>query len=398
MKIAMLLQGTIANDHRVIKMINTLCKEHEIDLFCLADTQNIRPQELRPEANVFFVQHAVNLKTLFLRHSFFCFEFNHFTKTVLKQKTDYDIVWANDLPMLYPAHSLARRLNAKVVYDSHEIYIETLNQFFPEKSSLVKGIVLKILLNFMKFHGERVERKWISKSFLITVNHSLLSYFIQKYEVAKGKVIMNLPKLSELRAEMMNYREMFSYSEEDFIMLYQGNLNQGRGLNLLIDVMTKLPSKYKLVFIGDGPLKNGLELNVIELKLEKRVHFLPLVAVEELVHYTKGADLGINLLEPINLSKKLASPNKLFEYIHAEITVLASAGYENQIIIDQFEVGIAVKMHVDDIVKEILDLNSNSLNQYKINCSKAKHQLKWQNQEPEILQIPNLVIPAREKS
>ena len=54
--------------------------------------------------------------------------------------------------------------------------------------------------------------------------------------------------------------------------------------------------------------------------------------------YTKGADFGINLLENINLSKKFASPNKLFEYIHCNIPIICSNTYENKRVIEKFNV------------------------------------------------------------
>lgn len=388
MKIAMLLQGPVANDQRVIRMINTLSAEHEIDLFCLAHEQNTKPTELSPTANVFFIQHPITVRVWLLRHSFFCFEFNHFVKAVLSQNKKYDLIWANDLPMLNPAHILAKKNNAKVVYDSHEIYNESIKHFFPVKSSYFKTIIFNFMLRIMKFHGEKTENKWIRKSALITVNESLLSHFKQKYNIDSGNVVYNFPMLSEKNHETIDFRKILHLNSKDIILLYQGNHNQGRGLFLLLEVISFLPSHYKLICLGEGPLKENLIARAKELKIDHKVHFLSSVPSADLIRYSKGADLGINLLEETNLNTKMASPNKLFEYIHAELPVLASLSIENKKIIQKYGVGVLTTLNVQSIVQVILSLDSHKLAQLKSACAKTKNILTWQNQEQKILQIP----------
>lgn len=68
---------------------------------------------------------------------------------------------------------------------------------------------------------------------------------------------------------------------------------------------------------------------------------------------TKGADLGINLLESINLSKKFASPNKLFEYIHAELPVICSYSPENNLVLEKYKIGIQCHNEIESIVDAI---------------------------------------------
>ena len=114
-----------------MKVVRTLGSKYNVDVFFLANAE----QEDWKEGNVSFM--PVTLKKTFkrklLQHSFFCFEFNFFIKEVLKRQSSYDFIWANDLPTLFPAYKIAKKLNAQLVYDSHEIYVETINQFFPKK-------------------------------------------------------------------------------------------------------------------------------------------------------------------------------------------------------------------------------------------------------------------------
>ena len=69
--------------------------------------------------------------------------------------------------------------------------------------------------------------------------------------------------------------------------------------------MNFLPKNVKLIILGNGILKNELiELSII-LNLQNRIKFIDTVSLEKLPGYTSGADFEINLLEDINLVKKL---------------------------------------------------------------------------------------------
>ena len=80
-KICVLLNGPINNDHRVIKMINTLSQKHSIDLYYLAgsDQDKLLFDE---KVDLFSFDYSYSLRTRIIRHSFFWLEFNFFIKFV----------------------------------------------------------------------------------------------------------------------------------------------------------------------------------------------------------------------------------------------------------------------------------------------------------------------------
>ena len=166
---------------------------------------------------------------------------------------------------------------------------------------------------------------------IITVNESLAEFFKMTYGVSEVTVVMNFPPITaHAKENRIDFRSLYSFSDNDKILIYQGTLNKGRGLELAIKSMNYLPKNVKLIILGNGILKNELiELSII-LNLQNRIKFIDTVSLEKLPGYTSGADFGINLLEDINLSKKLASPNKLFEYLHAGIPVICSNSVENK--------------------------------------------------------------------
>lgn len=381
--ICMLLNGSITNDQRVIRMINVLSSKATVNLFYINANDG---DELifGKNVNLFAFPKKNNLKNKIIQHSFFCREYDFFINHVLSMNIKYDYIYANDLPTLRQAYQISTKLNAKLIYDTHEIYIETLNQFFPSKNKgFLKRRIFKTLLSLMKIHGRFIESKYIRKTDdFITVNQSLLNYFKKEYKITIGKVIMNLP-FKNVTSEVYDYRKQFKWPENTQIILYQGSLSKGRGLELLLSSVRFLEKRCKLIILGDGPLKTGLCLTVNNNGLHERVKFINKVSIEELSAYTKGADIGINLLESINLSKKLASPNKLFEYIHAELPVICSYSPENNLVLEKYKIGLQCHNEIESIVNrvhELININENEKKIIQRDLIKSKEEYCYENQ------------------
>lgn len=393
-KIAMLLNNPIDNDYRVIKMIRTLSSVCKVDLFYVKKVSGPKEPAFNSNVRLFGVHHSVSMGVKLKRHSYFCNEFNYYFDKVLEQNTKYDFIWANDLPTLKPAYKLSKKLNCKLVYDSHEIYNETLNQFFPRESSFLKGMVFRTLLGIMKRHGKSTERELIRKvDYFITVNGSLLNYFKEEYGISNGISIMNFPnrKASD-DSPVVDYRSMFNWEEKSKIFIYQGLLNEGRGLKLLVSTFTNTAPDNKLVIIGDGPIRQQLSQIAEDSNNQDRIKFVGKVPLKDLPGYTKGADIGVNLLEDLNLSKKLASPNKLFEYIQAGIPILCTDTVENRKVIDKYKLGILVDNKPETLLEGIgnIVLFVSQQTQLEENMAKARSEYNWEEQEGDLIKYLGL--------
>jgi len=382
-RIAVLLNGSINDDNRVIKVISTLSKCAHIDLYYVNGDSESDLHLFGENVSLWNVPYKLSFKQKLIRHTWFCYEYNFFIKEVISRNIDYNIIIANDLPTLYAAYKLSVTFNAKLIYDSHEIYNETLNQFFPIESPPFKKFVFNTLISIMRNHGERIEKKYAPKtSGFITVNGSLKEYFKSKYELKKIMVIMNWPNFKTVD-KVKEFRADYGWDKSDLVFIYQGVLNEGRGLKLLLETWVKTSINRKLIILGDGPIEPGLKAIVSQLDLSDRVKFIPKVSLNDLLKYTAGADVGINLLEDLNLSKKLASPNKLYEYIHANIPVLCSNTVENNKVLETFDVGISVENNSDSILKGIESISGNH-KAYSVTLSEAAQFYKWENQEEKI--------------
>ena len=126
--IAILLDGPINSDGRVIKIIKSLSKYHKVYVIS---------SKTRVENNINFNSNVISdtyeLKNNWLYRNFlFHKKFGNIYNIILKYNIDFDVIYCNDYPTLKIGVSLKNKLiKPKLIYDSHEIYIETINQFFP---------------------------------------------------------------------------------------------------------------------------------------------------------------------------------------------------------------------------------------------------------------------------
>ncbi len=385
-KIAILLNGGIINDSRVIKIIRSFSKNTEnlIDLF-YEDSTPSDDILFNKNVRLFSISRKINFKTKLIRHTVFYNEFLFLIKPVLATKIKYDYIYANDLPCLKPAVIIKKQIGAKVIYDSHEIYIETINQFFPNNSSGIRKLAFNFLIFLMRKLGVITEKKLLKKvDSFITVGKGLQLYFEKTYKQNNVNVLMNFPNIPK-NIVPVNIHSIINLDKNDFIVIYQGVLNLGRGLYTMIETFKYTEANIKLVILGYGTLQKSLQEFVNLNKLSQKVFFHEKVDSSILLNYTKAANCGISLLEPFNLSCKFAAPNKLFEYINAGIPVIASRTLESEIVFSKYNIGELVENNPILIAESINNLAKSDTTIYKENCKKAALEYNWENQEKILL-------------
>lgn len=387
-KICVLLNGPIASDSRVIREIKTMSKVAFIDVFYI-EGSDLDKEIFVDNVRLFSCEKRKGMLVKIIKHTCFYNEFMFFVPEVLKQNIAYDYIWANDLPDLKPALKIKKILGSKVIYDSHEIFIGTLNQFFPSNAKWYKSIVYKTALFLMTILGYRAEEKMVKLiDGFVTTSISVKDYFQKKYNRNDIQIVMNCPNLQKI-TNFFNFRKEYYLSEDSFILLFQGRLNAGRALLEMVDSMQYVNDKIHLFVIGDGTLKKEMQERTAKLKLQNKIHFINEVPSSELLIYTRGADAGINLQESINISKYLASANKLFEYTHSGIPTIGSDVPENKRIIKKYDLGLLVNNEPKEIANAINKMSKMDLSKYKDNCKVAAQEYNWENQEKVILDLIN---------
>jgi glycosyltransferase involved in cell wall biosynthesis len=264
---------------------------------------------------------------------------DHLADAALADGRDFDIVWANDYSTLFPARRIARETGATLIYDSHELWVETVNQFFPAKAPLPKALAFRMIVGLCRAIGNREEPKLVEDvDVVITANESYATVLRKRFRRDDVGVVLCCPERTEVQSSDRIRREL-GLAATDRIVLYQGMMNQGRGLAELIMCAPHLPDGVRLVMLGFGPLEGSLREMVRDAGLEDRVLMPGAVPQAELHEWTASADIGVLILDPINLSKRLALGNKVFEYMSARVPILTTDLPENRRIVNSCECG-----------------------------------------------------------
>jgi glycosyltransferase involved in cell wall biosynthesis len=310
------------------------------------------------------------MKLFFRRGPLFYAEYN-FRLFLFLRVRKADIFLANDLDSLL-ANYLASKLKGKpLVYDSHE--------FFTEVPELLDRPVKRAI-------WQRIERAILPKlKYAYTVSESIAAQYREKYGTP-FRVVRNLPHHEEL---ILVPHEKNLVTDHRKIILYQGALNIGRGLEYAIKAMQYLDDA-RLLIAGDGDITMPLKQLAADLKLADRVRFLGKIPLEEMKYITAQADLGLSIEEDLGLNYRFALPNKLFDYIQQQVPVLVSNLPEMKKIVDDYQIGMILESHdpqqMANQFHEAL-FNWELREKWYNNLPLAAHDLCWENEEQVLFEI-----------
>ena len=91
----------------------------------------------------------------FIKHGAFYKSSTFLAKIVSEQQKKYYVIYSHDLTTTYPAYLLAKEQNIPIIYDVHDLGIETINQQFPKNGSFLKQIGYKLAETSMKYFGRK---------------------------------------------------------------------------------------------------------------------------------------------------------------------------------------------------------------------------------------------------
>ena len=357
MRIICTVTNDLNYDQRMIRICSTLVEAgYEVLLVGRqkADSKPLRQQN--------FQQHR--LTCYFEKGKFFYLEYNIRLMFFLFGQ-QVDVINSIDLDSLLSGVIVGRLRGKKVVYDAHEYYTEV-----PE---LVNRPMTQAIWKFIANACiPRVDMAY-------TVCESLSKIFEQKYKKSFS-VVRNVPFVRAFAA---------ANAPQEHHILYQGALNEGRGLEQMIESMAYI-SDACLWLAGEGDLSKALRHLVQTKGLNERVKFLGYLSPEALWEVTQNATIGINLLENKGLSYYYSLANKAFDYIQAGIPSINMNFPEYQLINEQY----ATFVLIDDLEVETIANATNQLlkdhhyyQQIKENCSIARKELNWSKEKKKLLEV-----------
>ncbi|MDF1646693.1 MAG: methyltransferase domain-containing protein [Legionellaceae bacterium] len=223
------------------------------------------------------------------------------------------LIFAHDLTALKAAVEVGAIWNTPVIYDSHELYSE--QKVF---SKTQKNIMDEEEIRYIK----RCHR-------VMTVSDSFGRVMLEKNKLSKQPdTVLNVAdRFDASGEEWSSLREKIAAKENEKIVLYQGGIIKNRNLmNLLLGFSRLARTDLHLVFLGPAEphVLAQLKRAANASKVSDHIHFLEPVSQATLLNVTETADVGVIPYSPVDKNTQYCMPNKLFEYIQANLPILAN--------------------------------------------------------------------------
>ena len=287
-----------------------------------------------------------------------------------------DLIIAHDLPALKASHKLAKEWGITLGYDAHELYYEQ-NVFSKKKKKLMR----------------QIEQKLIRECDVVfTVNRSIAEEMVSRYQISMPNVLLNAinpPQDFDPKVRYLNLRDYFQLAADQKILLFQGGLEKGRNLENLVQAMRYVTvSNLVLIFMGNGSLKEILQKSVNKYNLTSKVLFKEAVPQDELIYWTASADVGIIPYPHVDLNTYYCTPNKLFEFIQAQLPIIANDSPELRRFVHETRFGRVGSMQTAQEIARLIDnfVNDNGLiKQAQENLSNHFHEFTWSSQKDDYI-------------
>ena len=185
--------------------------------------------------------------------------------------------------------------------------------------------------------------------------------------------------------------KMFSLPEDAKIVLYQGGMLSGRGLDKLIFSTEFLPEDAYLFLIGGGDSFSDLKAIAEKSPAKDRIKFIPTVPLKELLSHTAAADVGVIQMLNTSLNNYYSMPNKIFEYMSVGLPVVSPDFPELKQLLEEVQCGVVFNPEdPKDIARAINEILSDPAKAKKMGQNGLRafnERYNWEVEEKKLLEI-----------
>ena len=263
----------------------------------------------------------------------------------------FDIVHAHDFDTLPLGYILAKVKRAKIVYDSHESYVDMLHT--------LPAIIRKTVFSLENYFMKRVD-------LVITVGEILRNY-LQERGARNICIVGNWQDPAAFnftQAEIQAEKNRLGIGKSQKVITFIANLGKERRVEELIKAVSLTPDSY-LILGGDGAC--SAEANEAAERFEN-IAYLGRVAPERVPFYTVLGDIIYYGFDPDNPNARFSAPNKLFECLAAGRAVLTADFGEIGKIVKENECGVIIfDYSIEEITQAINAMSPEDLAIYNRN-------------------------------
>lgn len=177
------------------------------------------------------------------------------------------------------------------------------------------------------YFSEYVLSKFIWR--FVFVGRPLRDYYVQKLKLKNKNTFVIPPGVDTTEFHYVpsdDLRKIWKGDSGKILIGFVGGFAIERDLSFVIRAFMQLltvDSRFKLIFVGDGPAKSDLEKLSKDLRISQSVVFTGRVNHDDIPKYISALDIGICHL-PNTLAYRCSFPLKILEYLSCGVPVLAS--------------------------------------------------------------------------
>jgi len=246
-----------------------------------------------------------------------------------------DLVHAHDFAVLEAAAGIVSRGRASgrrvaFVYDAHE-YVRGYTQF--SRSRLRAAVDLETehiaaadrVLSVSPWTARRLEH-----------DHRL---------AVRPDVLLNAPVLAaRALVALPGVRATLCLAPETPLLVYPGVVKPMRGLKVAVEALPALPGVHlALITAARGRHIEDLRALARRLGCAERLHLVPYVPTHQVSSFIADASIGLEPLLAFG-NADVTLPNKVFEYIHAGLPVVASDNRSTSTLVAELGIGEAFRI------------------------------------------------------
>lgn len=284
-----------------------------------------------------------------------------------QQSEKYDLAIVHEVRML---PMVIRFIDpSKIVLDAHEYSPKNFDD----------NLLWRI---FIKRYYTYLCKKYIPMvSHITTVSDGIVKEYQKEFDV-QVDLVKNSSKYVDLQPT--------SVDPENIKLIHHGIASPSRQLELLIDTVKSLDSRYSIDFLLTHT--KAMRGYVGELKKRasgcNRIRFLDPIPRENLIPFSNNYDIGILVFPPTNFNLQHGLPNKFFEFIQSRLAVAIGPDIEMTKFTDEYGFGIRCEeWTAESMAKAISEVSPEQLMEMKNKAHQASVPLSNEEDMKKFMQI-----------
>jgi glycosyltransferase involved in cell wall biosynthesis len=251
---------------------------------------------------------------------------------------------------IYERYSLWSFVSAQLAQEWGIPYILEVNSPLPEEQETHRKLTLSVLARAIQ------KELFKTADAIITVSDPLRLYALERGGAEERVFVLPNgvdPNLFNPESDGSKVRQRLGLAENNFVVGFVGSMRRWHGIEILIEVFQRLSSTdrgWKLLMVGDGPLKSEIEERFRKEGLDRNAFIVGRVPHSSIPGYVASMDVTVAPYPPIE--GFYFSPIKLFEYCAMGRPVVASAQGQVTDIIEHDRTGL---LYTPGNINELVD-------------------------------------------